>query len=112
MCFCSPFLISPRAPITSGIVSVFILIVSISRSLYLEDFSVVFIEVFVSDGTAISMSLQVLFSWPLITISGLIAAISLYVHISISQSIVTFLSSLIVAGSCSYHSFDTRMLQC
>ena len=54
---------SPRAPITSGIVSVFILIVSAStsRSLYLERFSVVFIEVFLSDGTALSMSLQVLF---------------------------------------------------
>ena len=44
---------SPRAPITSGIVSVFILIVSVSRSLYLESFSVIFIEVFLSDGRAI-----------------------------------------------------------
>ena len=37
MCFCSPFLMSPRAPITTGIVSVFIpqiLVVSIS-SLYI-----------------------------------------------------------------------------
>ena len=47
---------SPRAHITTGIISVFIphfLVVSISRSLYLESFS---------DGTAISMSLLVMFS--------------------------------------------------
>ena len=47
----------------------------------------VFKEVFLSDGTAISMSLQVLFLWSLITISGLLAAISLSVCICISQSI-------------------------
>ena len=54
----------PREPITTGIVSAFIphiLVVSISRSLYLESFSVVFSEVFLSDGTATYMSLQVLF---------------------------------------------------
>ena len=53
----------------------------------------VFNEVFLSDGTAISMSLQVLFLWPLITVSGLLAAISLSVCISvcISQSIVASL---------------------
>ena len=39
----------------------------------------VFNEVFLSDGTAISMSLQVLFLWSLITISGLLAAIFLCV---------------------------------
>ena len=64
---------SPIAPITTGIVSVFIphiLVASISRSLYLESFSVVFHEVFLSDDTAKSMSLQVLFLWSLITISG------------------------------------------
>lgn len=44
VCFCSPFLMSLWAPITAGIVSVFIphiQVVSISRSLYLESFSVV-----------------------------------------------------------------------
>ena len=44
-CFCSPFLMSPKVPITTGIVSVFIphiLVVSISRSFYLERFLVVF----------------------------------------------------------------------
>ena len=72
---------SPKAPITSNIVSVFILIVSISRSLYLESFSVVFMEKFLSYGTAISMTLQPVFLWSLITISGLVVAISLSVCI-------------------------------
>ena len=91
MCCCSPFLTSPTAPITSNIVSVFILIVSISRSLYLENFSVVFMEMFLSYGTAISMTLQLLFVWSLITISGLVAAISPSVCICTSQSIEDFL---------------------
>ena len=79
---------SPKAPMTTGIVSVFIphiLVVSISRFSYLESFSVVFNEVFLSDGTAISMSLQVLFLWSLITTSGHLAAISLSACICISQ---------------------------
>ena len=112
VCFCSPFLTSPRAPIATGIVSVFIpyiLVVSISRSLYLERFSVVFNEVFLSDGTAISMSLQVSFFWSLITISGLLAATSLSVRICISQSIVASSFSVTVAGSCSYHLSDNWM---
>ena len=67
-------------------------------------------EVFLSDGTAISMSLQVLFLWSLITISGLLAAISLSVCICISQSIVASLFSVTVAGSCSYHLSGTWML--
>ena len=93
VCFCSPFLMSPRTPVTTGIVSVFIphiLVVSISRSLYLESFSVVFNEVFLSDGTVTSISLQVSFLWSLITTSGLLAAISLSVRICIFQSIVPF----------------------
>ena len=113
-CFCGTFLMSPRAPETTGIVSVFIphiLVVSISRSLYLESFSMVFYEMFLSDGTAISMSLQVLFLWSLITISGLLAAISPSVY-CISQSIVASLFSVTVAGSCSYHLSDTWKLSC
>ena len=61
MCFFNPFLKSPRAPITTGIVSVFIphiLVVSISRSLYFESFPAILSEVFLSDGTCISMSLR------------------------------------------------------
>ena len=86
VCFYSSFLMSPRAPITTDIVSAFIphiLVVSISRSLYLESFSMVFNEVFLSDGTAISMSLQVLFLWSLI-MSRLLScyfSICVYLHV-------------------------------
>ena len=44
----SPFLISPRAPMATGIVSIFIshiLLISISRPLYLDNFSVNFEKV-------------------------------------------------------------------
>ena len=59
----SPVLIGPRAPTTTGIVSVFIshiLLTSISKSLYLDNFSVNFAEVLLSDGTAMSMSKHLL----------------------------------------------------
>ena len=59
----SPFLIRPKAPTTTGIVSVLIshiLLTSISKSLYLVNFSVNFAEVFLSDGTAMSMSKHLL----------------------------------------------------
>ena len=59
----SPVLIRPRAPPTTGIVSVFIshiLLTSISKSLYLDNFSVNFAEVLLSDGTAMSMSKHLL----------------------------------------------------
>ena len=49
MYFSMPFLIRPSAPIISGIFVVFLpynLSVSISRSLYFESFSVIFIGVF------------------------------------------------------------------
>ena len=50
--------------------------------------------------------LQVLSLWSLLTISGLLAAISLSVCICISQSILASLFSVTVAGSCSYHFFQ------
>ena len=59
---------SPRAPVTTGSVSVFIphiLVLSISRFFYLESFSVVFKGVLLSDGTALPISLHVLFLWSL-----------------------------------------------
>ena len=59
----SPFLIRPRAPTNTGIVSVLIshiLLTSISKSLYLDNFSVNFAEVLLSDGTAMSMSKHLL----------------------------------------------------
>ena len=84
---------SPFPPTTTGIVPVFmphILGVSISWSLYYESLSVIFNEVFLSNGTAMSMSLQVLFLWSLITISGLLAAISLSEHPRIAFSYTCF----------------------
>ena len=51
----------------------------------------VFNEVLLSDGTARPISLQILFLWSLITISGELAAISLSVCICIPQSIVACL---------------------
>ena len=64
-----------------------------------------------SDGTVISMSLQVLFLWSLITILGFLTVISLCVCvclcICISQSIVVSSFSVTIAGSCSYQLSDT-----
>ena len=74
---------STKTPITTSIVSVYIshiLIVSVSRSL--EFFSGLN-EVFLSDGTPIFTSLQVLFLWPLIVIPSFLADISLSVCICI-----------------------------
>ena len=51
----------------------------------------VFMEMFLSYGTAISMTLRLLFLWSFITISGLVAAISLSVCICISLGIENFL---------------------
>ena len=56
-----PSLISPSAPTITGTVSVLIphiLVVSISNSLYFESFSMTFVELFRSDGTDTSISLQ------------------------------------------------------
>ena len=58
----SPLLIVPSALMITGIVSVLmphIRFVSIFKSLYLDRFSVTFTDVFLSDGTAMSISLQV-----------------------------------------------------
>ena len=88
----SPFLIAPSAPLITGIVSVLMprisRLVSISKSLYLDSFSVTFTDMFLSDGTAMSISLQVFVLWSLITISGLLAVIFLSVCIGISHNIV------------------------
>ena len=65
--------------------------ISILRSLYFGSFSTVFKEVFFSLGINISMSRQVLSSLSFITLSGLIAMISLSVWTGMSQSIVTLL---------------------
>ena len=57
----SPFLIAPGAPMITGIVSVLmphIRFVSISKSLYLDSFSVTSTDVFLSDGTAMSIGFR------------------------------------------------------
>ena len=64
-----PFLMVPSAPITMGITSVFIfhiLCISISRFLYLLFFSISLLDTFLSQGTVISISLQVEFILSLI----------------------------------------------
>ena len=102
--------LSPSVPTTSGTVSVLIshiLVVSISRSLYFETFSMAFVEVFRSDGTDTSISLQHRLAWSLVTISGLFAYSSLSVCICISQRIVTSSFSVTVSGLCSYHLTET-----
>ena len=64
----------PSAPTTTGITTVFIchiLCISSSRSLYLPFFSISFSAMFLSDGTVISISLQVEFTESLTMVSGL-----------------------------------------
>ena len=105
-------LISPSAPTITGTVSVpipHVLVVSISRSLYFESFSMTFVEVFQSDGTDTSISLQHLLAWSLFTISGLFSDSSLSVCNCISQRIVTSSFSVTVSGLYSYHLSGTSM---
>ena len=112
-----PSLISPSAPTITGTVSVLnphIRVVSILRSFYFESFLMTFVEVFRSDGTDASISLQHRLAWSLITISVLFADSSLSACICISQRIVTSSLSVTVSGLCSYHAplwdFNTVML--
>ena len=109
----SPFLIAPSAPMITGIFSVLmphIRLVSISKSLYLDSFSVTFTDVFLSDGTAMSINFQVFVLWCLIIISGLLAVIFLSVCIGMSHNIVTSSFSVTVSGSWSYHFSDVFIL--
>ena len=65
-----PLLMSASSPTITGTISVFtlrIFVISISRSLYFEIFSVTFVEVFWSDDTDASISLQHRLAWSLIT---------------------------------------------
>ena len=75
-----PFYTVPSAPTTTGIAMVFIchiLCISSSRSLCLLFFSISFSALFLSDGTVISISLQVEFTESLTMMSGLFAVIVL-----------------------------------
>ena len=68
-------------------------------------FSVSFRAMFLSDGTVISISLQVEFTESLTMITGLFAVIVLSVLTGMSHMMVMLLSLLYitVSGSCSYH---------
>ena len=101
-----PFLMVPSAPITMGIISVFIfhiLCISISRSLYLLFFSISLIETFLSHGTVMSINLQFEFTLSLIMISGLFAPICLSVFTAMSHSTVCVSVLVTVSGWCLYH---------
>ena len=108
-----PSLISHSTPTITSTVSVLIphiLVVSISRFLYFESFSMTFVKVFQSDGTDTSISLQHRLPWSLITISGLFTDSSLSVCICISQRIVTSFFLVTVLGLCSFHLSGTSIL--
>ena len=68
-------------------------------------FSVSFSAMFLSDGTVISISLQVEFTEYLTMMSGLFAVIVLSVLTGMSHMMVMLLSllSITVSSSCSYH---------
>ena len=72
----------------------------------------IFVEVFWSDGTDTSISLQHRLVWSLITISGLFIDSSLSIGICISQRTVTSSFSVTVSGLCSYHLSGTVVLAC
>ena len=83
-----PFFIASSALITTGSVVAFIfyiLLASISKSLYFENFSTSFIETFLSEGIVISINWYVLLMWSLTMMPGLSAFISLSVCTCISQ---------------------------
>ena len=93
------FFTVPSAPTIAGITMVFIchiLCISSSRSLYLLFFSISFSAIFLSDGTVISISLQVEFTESLTMMSGLFAVIVIIVVIVISNCYY-----LLLAGSTS-----------
>ena len=72
----SNLFINPKAPVTTGIVVVFIphiVLIFIFRSLYCDSCSVILTEVFGSDGIAISIRMHSFVGFLLMTISGLLA---------------------------------------
>ena len=79
ICLSMPFLITPSAPVTTGTICVFIphiLAISISRSLYLESFSAILMDVLRSDGTAMSICMHNFSFLLLIIISDLLALVA------------------------------------
>ena len=104
--FSITFFTSPRAPITTGTVMAFILHThsnSISKSLYLASFSIIFNEEFLSFGMVRSMSRQLFSFLPLMTMAALLALVSQPLCIGMSRKIMMSSPSVTVWGSCSYH---------
>ena len=96
----------PRAPIATGIVlvlSFYIFITSISRSLYLQSFWNTLREVFLSAGTVTSIMIHIFLSKFFIVMSGQFTSIFLSVLIGKSHRFVTFVLSVTGCGVCSYH---------
>ena len=96
-------LIVPRAPMITGMVSVFtfhILLISNSKSLYVLFFSLCFRQMFRSHGTDMSISWHVLVFVFFTTISGLLALIFRSVIIGQSHMMVIWSLLTIFAGSC------------
>ena len=113
ICFSIPFLTTPSAPMTTSTICDFIphiFVIFISKSLNLESFSATSIDVFRSDGTAISMSIHVFSRLSLMMMLSLLTLIVLSVFTCISQSIVAFSFSVTVFGWCSYHLVVVLML--
>ena len=103
--FSNPFFTSPKAAMTTGTIMVFvshILLISTSRSLYFDRFSVTLVEVLRSDGMVMSMRMHSVFAVCLMMISGLFAVISLSVWMGMSHRMVISSLLVMVLGWCPY----------
>ena len=92
------FFRSPRAPLTTGSVVVFmshVLSILISRSLYLDSFPVVFKEAFLSAGTDMSLSRHVL----LLVFYCYIWSVCVDVSVSLNRHVSEY-SDYFVFGNC------------
>ena len=100
----------PRTPTTTGIVlvlSFYISVTTISRSLYLESFWNSLREIFLSAGTVTSIMMYVFSLTCFIVMPSWFASIFLSLLIAKSHGIVTSLLSVTGCGVCSYH-FSVR----
>jgi len=96
------FLIVPNTPIISGtifVITFHILLTLISRSLYLDSFSVSFVLTFESTSKAISISTQVFSYLPCSSTSGQFACIVGSVT-GMSHIIVVYLAFMTLSGIC------------
>ena len=92
---------NPSAPITTSIVSVsiFHILILISKSLYLDSFSTTLTHVFLSDGTALSIIQHLWFVWSLIILHLVCWLLFLYqrgLAYSTESSLFHFLQQFLV----------------